>query len=151
MSTWASLVIIVPKKGLEVPKDPGIPLPVTAKLRLVCDNRKLNKKLPADFWSYDKDGQRIDNHGINAPYPLPRIDEMLASIRGRKFLTTLDCTGTFHGLRLSPDAAKKSTFITVEVRVESSTIWIGAITFILFKSHAGHTKWLGRLCKKLYG
>ena len=25
---------------------------------------------------------------------------------------TLDCTGTFHGLRLSPDAAKKSTFIT---------------------------------------
>ena len=25
---------------------------------------------------------------------------------------TLDCTGTFHGLRLSPDTAKKSTFIT---------------------------------------
>ena len=25
---------------------------------------------------------------------------------------TLDCTGTFHGLRLSPDAGKKSTFIT---------------------------------------
>ena len=27
-------------------------------------------------------------------------------------MTTLDCTGKFHGLRLSPDAAKKSTFIT---------------------------------------
>ena len=25
---------------------------------------------------------------------------------------TLNCTGAFHGLRLSPDAAKKSTFIT---------------------------------------
>ena len=25
---------------------------------------------------------------------------------------TLDCTGAFHGHRLSPDAAKKSTFIT---------------------------------------
>ena len=112
MSTWASPVIIVPKKGLEVPKDPGTPLPVTAKLRMACDYRKLNKKLPADFWSYDKDGQRIDNHRINAPYPLPRIDEMLASIRGHKFLTMLDCTGAFHGLRLSPDAAKKSTFIT---------------------------------------
>ena len=112
MSMWASPVIIVPKKGLEVPKDPGTPLPVTAKLRLVCDYKKLNKKLPADFWSYDKDSRRIDNHGINAPYPLPRIDEMLASIRGRKFLTTLDCTGAFHGLRLSPDAAKKSAFIT---------------------------------------
>ena len=37
---------------------------------------------------------------------------MLASIRGHKFLMTLDCTGAFHGLRLSPDAAKKSAFIT---------------------------------------
>ena len=79
---------------------------------MVCDYIKLNKKLPADFWSYDKDGQRIDNHGINAPYPLPHIDEMLASIRGHKFLTTLDCTGAFHGLRLSPDAVKRSAFIT---------------------------------------
>ena len=49
MSTWASPVIIVPKKGLEIPKDPGTPLSVTAKLQMVCDYRKLNKKLPADF------------------------------------------------------------------------------------------------------
>ena len=112
MSMWASSVIIVPKKGLEVPKDPGTPLPVTAKLRLVCDYRKLNKKLPADFWSYDKEGWRIENHGINIPYPLSCIDKMLASIRCHKFLMTLDCTGAYHGLRLSPDAAKKITFIT---------------------------------------
>ena len=79
---------------------------------MVCDYRKPNKKLPADFWSYDKDNQRIDSHGINTPYPLPHIDEMLGSIRGRKFLMMLDCTGAFHGLRLSPDAAMKSTFIT---------------------------------------
>ena len=49
MSMWASPVIILSKKGLEVPNDPGTPLPVTAKLRMVCDYRKLNKKLPADF------------------------------------------------------------------------------------------------------
>ena len=94
MSTWASPVIIVAKKGLELPKDPGTPLPITAKLRLVCDYRKLNKKLPADFWSYDNEGWRIKKHRINAPYPLPHIDEMLALIRGHKFLMTLDCTGT---------------------------------------------------------
>ena len=70
MSTWASPVIIVPKKGLELPKDPKTPLPVSAKLRLICDYRKLNNKLPADFWSCDKDGQRIEKHGINTPYPL---------------------------------------------------------------------------------
>ena len=80
MSTWASPVIIVPKKGLELPKYPDTPLPVTAKLRLVCDYRKLNKKLPADFWSNNKEGRRIKKHGINTPYPLPRIDEMLASL-----------------------------------------------------------------------
>ena len=72
----------------------------------------MNKKLPTDYWSYDKDGQRIDNNGINAPYLRPCIEEMLAPIRGHKFLTTLDCTGAFHGLRLSPDASKKSAFIT---------------------------------------
>ena len=93
-------------------KGPWYPLPVTAKLRQVCDYRKLNKTLPADFWSYDKDDWRIENYGINAPYPLPCIDKMLALIRGHKFLMTLDCTGAFHGLRLSPDAAKKSAFIT---------------------------------------
>ena len=105
-------IIIVPKKGLELPKDPKTPLPVSAKLILVYDYRKLNKKLPVDFWSYDKEGWRMEKHGINTPYPLPHIDEMLTSIRGCKFLMTLDCTGTFHGLRLSPDAAKRSTFIT---------------------------------------
>ena len=112
MSTWVSPVIIVPKKGLETPKDPKIPLPVDARLRLVCDYHKLNQKLPADFWSYNKEGQRIQKQGINAPYPLLCIDEMLASIRSHKFLTTLDNTGTFHKLKLSPDAAMKSTFIT---------------------------------------
>ena len=34
------------------------------------------------------------------------------SIQGHKFLMILDCTGAFHVLRLSPDAAKKSAFIT---------------------------------------
>ena len=125
MSTWASPVIIVPKKGLELPKDPCTPLPVTAKLRLVCEYRKLNKKLPADFWSYEKEGWRIEKHGINAPYPLPCIDEMLASIRGHKFLTTLDCTGAFHGLKLSPDTAKKSAFITHLGKFEWNVVSFG--------------------------
>ena len=50
--------------------------------------------------------------GINAPYPLPQIDEMFDMIQGKRYLTTLNCTGAFHGLKLSPDAAKKSAFIT---------------------------------------
>ena len=152
MSTWASPIIIVPKKELELPKDPKTPLPVSAKLRLVCNYRKLNRKLPADFWSYNKEGQRIEKNGINAPYPLPCIDKMLVSIRDCKFLTTLDCTGSFHRLRLSPDAAKKSAFIIHLDKFEwNSSIWFGATTIILFKSNEGHIKWFRRLCKKLHG
>ena len=147
MSMWASPVIIVPKKGLKVPKDPGTPLHVTAKQRLVCDYRKLNKKLPADFWSYDKDSRRIDNHGINAPYPLPHIDEMLALIRGHKFLTTLGLCRCIPWTQTVTRCCKEKRihYTLRQVQVESSTIWIGAMTFILFKNHAGHTKWPGRL------
>ena len=113
MSTWASPVIIVPKKGLKInPKNPKAPLPTDAKLRMCCDYRKLNQKLPADFWKYDKHGQRIVKQGISAPYLLPKIDEMFDTICGKRYLTTLDCTGAFHGLKLSPDAAKKSAFVT---------------------------------------
>ena len=82
MSTWASPVIIIPKKGLEIdPKKPNAPLPPTTHLRLVCDYRKLNSKLPADFWKYDKQGCRIVKQGINAPYPLPKINEMFDTIK----------------------------------------------------------------------
>ena len=51
MSTWASPMIIVPKKGLEVTEDAKKPLPIDTRLRLVCDYRKLNQKLPVDFRS----------------------------------------------------------------------------------------------------
>ena len=153
MSKWVSPVIIVPKKGLKVPKDPGTPVPVTAKLRLVCDYRKLNKKLPADFWSYNKDGRRINNHGINAPYPLPHIDEMLASIRGCKFSYDTSLNRCIPWTQTITRCCKKKCihYTLRQVRVESSTIPISITTFILFKSYAGHTKWPGRLHKKLHG
>ena len=113
MSTWASPVIIAPKKGLQANQgNPGEPLPLDAKLHMCCDYRKLNSKLPVDFWNYDKQGRRIVKQGINAPYPLPRIDEMFVTIQGKRYLTMFDCMGVFHGLKLSPDAAKKSAFIT---------------------------------------
>ena len=84
MSTWASPGIIIPKKGLETNlEDPKKPFPVDAKLCLCCDYRKLK--------------QKIVKQGVNAPYPLPCIDKMLATIWGKHFLTTLDCTGAFQG------------------------------------------------------
>ena len=84
MSTWASLVIIVPKKGLQANQgNPGEQLPLDAKLCMCCDYHKLNSKLPADFWNHDKQGRQIVKQGINASYPLPRIDEMFDTIWGK--------------------------------------------------------------------
>ena len=58
MSTWVSLVIIVPKKGLQANQgNPGEPLPLDVKLRMCCDYCKLNSKLPADFWNHNKQGR----------------------------------------------------------------------------------------------
>ena len=106
-------MIIIPKMGLKIDvKSSNAQLPPNARLRLVCDYRKLNSKLPADFWKYDKQEHRIGKQGINAPYPLPKIDKMFNTICSKRFLTSLDCTRAFHGLKLSPDAAKKSAFIT---------------------------------------
>ena len=109
MSMWASPVIIVPKKGLQTNQgNPGEPVAIDAKLRMCCNYRKLNTKLPADFWNYDKQGKKIVKQGINTPYPLPHIDEMFDTT----CLTMLDCTRAFLGLKLSTDTAKKSAFIT---------------------------------------
>ena len=84
INIWASPVMILPKKGLEVKlEDTRKPIPIDAGLRLVCDYHKLNQKLPADFWSYDKEGQKISRQGINAPYPLLRINEMFTAILGK--------------------------------------------------------------------
>ena len=65
MSTWASPIIIIPKKGLET--NPEDPFPEDTRLCLCLDHRKLNQKLPADFWSYNKEGQKIVKQGNNAP------------------------------------------------------------------------------------
>ena len=61
---------------------------------------------------------------------------MLASIRGHKFLMTLDCTGAFHGLRLSPDAAKKSAFITHLGKFEWKVVPFGLVLLPSYYSKA---------------
>ena len=91
-----------------------------------------NQKLLADFWIYDKEGHRIVKQNINTPYPLPCIEEMLALIRGHKFLTNLDCTGAFHGLKLSPDTVKKSAFITHLGKFQWKITPFGLALFLLF-------------------
>ena len=45
------------KRLADQPGNPGEPLPIDAKLHMCCNYRKLNSKLPADFWNYEKQGR----------------------------------------------------------------------------------------------
>ena len=56
---------------------------------------------------------------------------------------TLDCTGTFHGLRLSPDAAKKSAFITHLGKLKWN---ICSGTWVWWLRHIGCRRPYGDLC-----
>ena len=52
---------------------------------------------------------------------------------------TLDCTGAFHRLKLSPDAAKKNAFITHLGKFGWKVAPFGTTPIILLKGNAGHT------------
>ena len=142
MSTWASPVISV--RGLEIdPKIPKAPLPITTRLRMYCDYRKLK---------YNKHRQRIVKQGISAPYPLPKIDEMFDTIWGKWYLTTLDCTGAFHSLKLSPDAAKICIHNTSrKIPMAHNPLWTSIITIVLLNGYAEHAERTRKLRQKLHG
>lgn len=65
-------------------------------LRLCVDYRKVNQVTKVDS------------------YPLPTIDTMLQSLRGRKFFSTLDLSSGYWQIALSESAKEKSAFTTTE-------------------------------------
>lgn len=62
--------------------------------RLVCDFRKLNEKT------------------IDDSFPIPNITEMIDSLSGAKFFSTLDLTSGFYQMKLHPDDTAKTGFST---------------------------------------
>lgn len=61
-----------------------VPKP-NGKLRLTCDFRGINKGTVAD------------------PYPLPTVDEMLASMAGTSFWSQIDAVSGFWQIPVHPD------------------------------------------------
>jgi len=61
-------------------------------VRLCVDFREINKLLPQDS------------------YPLPLINDLLASVSKAKFLTTLDLTQGYHQVGLTEDSIPKTAF-----------------------------------------
>src|SRR5256886_11943601 len=86
--------------GLIIPSNSQWTSPVVVvekkngKKRLCVDYRKLNKVTKKDC------------------YPLPRIDDMLETLSGAQWFTSLDLASGFWQVELDPKDREKSTFIT---------------------------------------
>ncbi|KAL8442273.1 hypothetical protein Emed_007349 [Eimeria media] len=85
-SPYAAPVMLVPKKG-DPPGSPGS--------RLVINYRPLNAVT------------------IAPEVPLPVVEDVLASLQGAKWFTTLDMEQGFHQVRVSPEDRHKTAFRTL--------------------------------------
>ena len=95
ISPWASPVIIVPKKSA-----PGEP----PQRRMCVDFRRLNGKLP-------EVEKTTGGKGCISLVPLPRIDELYATLQGYKVFSTLDLRSGYYHIGLSESAKPKTAFV----------------------------------------
>ena len=95
LSPWASPVIVVPKKST-----PDEPL----RRRLCVDYRKVNS-LQKEIKCTDK------GTGCLSLYPLPKIDEMFAKLKGARFFSTIDLRSKYYHIGLTRESRTKSAFM----------------------------------------
>ena len=95
MSKWASPIVIVPKKS--APEEP--------LKRLFVDFRKVNE-LQQEVITAGKTKGQI------SIYPLPKIDEMYAKLKGAKVFSTIDLRSRYHHIALGKSSRTKTAFVT---------------------------------------
>ena len=94
-SQWASPVIVVPKKS-----SPDEPL----RRRLCVDYRKGN--------ALQQEVKRKDRGtGCLSLYPLPKIDEMFAKLKGARCFSTIDLRSRYYHIGLTRKSRAKSAFV----------------------------------------
>ena len=95
LSPWASLVIVVPKKS--APDEPP-------RRRLCVDYRKVN--------ALQQEVKRTDRGtGCLSLYPLPKIDEMFAKLKGARCFSTIDLRSGYYHIGLTRESRAKSAFV----------------------------------------
>lgn len=72
----------------------------------------------------------IDFRAVNAlttpnTYPLPRIDNLLATVSAAMYLTTLDLTKGYHQIRMTEESIPKTAFITHSGKYEYTRLPFG--------------------------
>ena len=98
ISTWASSIIVVPKKSV-----PGEP----PRQRMCVDFHRINE-LQLKAQRVDK---QTDTKGNLSLIPLPKIDEMYASLRHAKIFTILDLHSGYCHISLGNESKAKTAFV----------------------------------------
>ena len=95
LSPWASPVIVVPKKS--APDEP--------RRRCLCvDYRKVN--------ALQQEVKQMDRGmGCLSLYPLPKIDEMFAKLKGARCFSTIDLRSSYYHIGLTRESRAKSAFV----------------------------------------
>ena len=94
LSPWASPVIVVPKKSM--PDEPP-------RRHLCVDYRKVNTLQQEVKWT-DR------GTGCLSLYPLPKIDEMFAKLKGARCFLTIDLWSSYYHIGLTCESRVKSAF-----------------------------------------
>ena len=107
MSTWASPILVVPKKQdhMETNNSQGSS---NFNLWLCIDYRKLNSHIQTACHNKADGslGKDISN------YPLPTINSILAHFNGCKYFSTINLRWGYYLVKLSKEVAKKTAFVT---------------------------------------
>ena len=98
-SQWASPTFIVPKK-LNVGE-------TTPSARMVVDFRKLNERI------------------VRCPYPVPKIQNLLITLEGFKFATSLDLVQGYYQMPLDDEARKLATIVLPWAKYEYTVLPMG--------------------------
>ena len=53
----------------------------------------------------------MNEQTLQDTYPLPRVDDLLAQVSAKQFLTTLDLTKGYHQVPLTPETKEKTAFV----------------------------------------
>ena len=114
ISPWASPIVMVPKKSA-----PG----EAPRRRMCVDFRKINELQPRT----QRVDKQTDTQGNLSLIPLPKIDEMYASICGAKIFTTLDLRSGYYHIALDKESKAKTAFVMPFGKYEFNAVPFGLV------------------------
>lgn len=93
----------------------GIIMPVQSAYAapiVLCRKNNGKSKDDPEAWRFAVDYRKLNAITECPQYPLPHIDDLIASLPTIKFMTSLDLTAGYHQVPMHPDSIEKTAFIT---------------------------------------